>query len=150
MVLFLPNIVWADDLYTNNIVGGCGDAYYYAAKFDPISYTCNSGYFLPAGAISCEECPDDYTCSGGTFVFNANQTQGIDDGDILVTNAIGSCSPQFNQSFSAIFEPNTININWDNGETITSNTCEYDGAITLPPEPTRVGYTFSGWRLKED
>ncbi len=106
-IAFLPTFVWADDLYTNNIVNGCGDAYYYKAEFEPISYTCLSGQFLPAGAISCQSCPQTYTCNGGTFTFNANQTQGLSDGDILVTNAIGSCSTQFNQSFSAIFEPIT-------------------------------------------
>ena len=106
-IAVIPTFVWADDLYTNNIVNGCGDAYYYAAEFEPISYTCLSGQFLPAGAISCQTCPQTYTCNGGTFTFNANQTQGLSGGDILVTDAIGSCSPQFNQSFSAVFEPIT-------------------------------------------
>ena len=106
-IAILPTFVWADDLYTNDIIGGCGDAYYYTAVLEPISYNCNSGQFLPAGAISCLSCPDGYTCNGGTYTFNANQTQGISEGDILVTNAIGSCSTQFNQSFSAIFEPIT-------------------------------------------
>ena len=140
--------VLADDLYTNDIIGGCGDAYYYTAEFEPISYTCLSGQFLPAGAISCLPCPDGYTCSGGTYAFNANQTQGISEGDILVTNAIGSCSPQFNQSFSAIFEPNTITINWDDGTNTVQNTCIYGQSITLPPTPVRPGYKFGGWRVK--
>ena len=103
--VFLPTIVMADDLYTNDIIGGCGDAYYYKAILEPISYTCSNGQYLPAGAVSCEVCPNTHTCSGGTYAFNANQTQGLSGGDILVTNAIGSCSAQFNQSYSAIFEP---------------------------------------------
>ena len=45
---------------------------------------------------------------------------------------------------------NTINIDWDpqNGEAHTTNQCTYDGAITLPAEPSKTGYTFGGWRLK--
>ena len=110
-IAFLPTIVWADDLYTNDIIGGCGDAYYYAAEFEPISYTCLSGQFLPAGALSCEQCPQTYTCNGGTYTFDANHTQGLSDGDILITDAIGSCSPAFTQNYSAIFEPITYTCN---------------------------------------
>ena len=105
--MLLPTIVLADDLYTNDIIGGCGDAYYYAAEFEPISYTCLSGQFLPAGALSCEQCPQTHTCNGGTYTFDANHTQGLSDGDILITDAIGSCSPAFTQNYGAIFEPIT-------------------------------------------
>ena len=46
---------------------------------------------------------------------------------------------------------NTINIDWnpDNGGAHTQNMCYYDGEITLPDEPVKVGYTFSGWKLVE-
>jgi len=110
-VAVLPTFVMADDLYTSDIVNGCGDAYYYKAILEPISYTCSNGQYLPAGAISCQSCPDGYTCSGGTYAFNANQTQGLSGGDILVTNAIGSCSPAFTQNYGAIFEPISITCN---------------------------------------
>jgi hypothetical protein len=106
-IAFLPTFVWADDLYTNDIIGGCGDAYYYAAVLEPISYTCSSGTYLPAGALSCQLCPSTHTCNGGTYTFDANHTQGLEYGDILVTDAIGSCSPAFTQNYSAIFEPIT-------------------------------------------
>ena len=45
---------------------------------------------------------------------------------------------------------NSININWYNENEIhESNQCTYDGTISLPStNPTKVGYTFSGWRLK--
>ena len=109
--VFLPTIVMADDLYTNDIIGGCGDAYYYTAILEPISYTCNSGTFLPAGAVSCEVCPNTHTCNGGTYTFDANHTQGLSDGDILITDSIGSCSPAFTQNYSAIFEPITYTCN---------------------------------------
>ena len=44
---------------------------------------------------------------------------------------------------------NTINIDWnpDNGGGHIQNMCIYDGAITLPADPVRPGYTFTGWKL---
>lgn len=95
----------ADDFITDNIINGCGNSYSYSAIFEPIVYNCANGYFLPAGAVSCEKCPSEYTCPGGQYTFSATNTQGITEGDILVQNAIGSCTSDFNQSFSAIFEP---------------------------------------------
>ena len=46
---------------------------------------------------------------------------------------------------------NTLNISWnpDNGTTPIQNMCMYDGAITLPADPVRPGYTFTGWKLVE-
>ena len=95
----------ADDFITDNIINGCGEAYYYTANFEPITYNCANGYFLPAGAISCATCPSGYTCPGGEYSFSATNTQGIAEGDILVQDAIGSCSAGFSQSLTAIFEP---------------------------------------------
>lgn len=97
--------VLADDFITDNIINGCGDAYSYRAIFEPITYHCAYGYFLPAGAISCATCPSGYTCPGGEYYFSATTTQGIAEGDILVQDAIGSCSGMFSQSLTAIFEP---------------------------------------------
>ena len=100
LFVLLPGNVMADKEI-------CGDTYYYRAEFEPIVYNCGVNQFLPAGAISCEECPVNHTCLGGTYTFNATQTQGLDDGDILVVDAIGSCVKNFNKSYSAIFEPIT-------------------------------------------
>lgn len=49
------------------------------------------------------------------------------------------------------FSANTINIDWnpDNGGAHTQNMCLYDGAITLPDDPVRPGFTFAGWKLVE-
>ena len=46
---------------------------------------------------------------------------------------------------------NTINIDWnpDNGGDHTQNMCLYDGAITLPDDPVKPGFTFAGWKLVE-
>ena len=47
------------------------------------------------------------------------------------------------------WEPNTINLKWFNGEEqINGQTsCVYDGTITVPPAPTKPGYTFNGWKI---
>ena len=46
---------------------------------------------------------------------------------------------------------NTINIDWnpDNDGAHIKNICTYDGAITLPSDPVKPGYTFTGWKLVE-
>jgi hypothetical protein len=51
----------------------------------------------------------------------------------------------------AICAANTINIDWnpDNGRAHTQNMCTYDGAITLPDDPVKPGFTFAGWKLVE-
>ena len=45
-----------------------------------------------------------------------------------------------------------INLDWKNGYnggTVTGGGtyCDYDGDVTLPPTPTRTGYSFAGWRV---
>ena len=47
------------------------------------------------------------------------------------------------------WEPNTIGLKWFNGEEQVSgqNSCVYDGTITVPPQPTKPGYTFNGWKI---
>ena len=50
------------------------------------------------------------------------------------------------------WEPNTINLNWYDGDTKltvanVSQTCTYDGMITVPSQPTKLGYTFNGWKV---
>ncbi len=47
---------------------------------------------------------------------------------------------------------NTINIDWnpDNGGDHIKNMCTYDGSITVPSDPVKPGYTFTGWKLLEE
>jgi len=55
----------------------------------------------------------------------------------------------------AEWSANNIALEWYNGDTKISpdnnaaNTCEYAGGITLPTNtPTKLGYTFVGWRVR--
>ena len=57
-------------------------------------------------------------------------------------------------NIQATWAPNTIALHWYNGDTeITSGvqtSCVYDGALTPPTTiPTKTGYTFKGWRVKQ-
>ena len=62
---------------------------------------------------------------------------------------LGQSNNNSTANVEANWNANTININWYNGDTrVAQNTCTYDGSITLPTEPTKPGYTFSGWRLR--
>ncbi len=48
-------------------------------------------------------------------------------------------------------DKNIININWnpDNGKDTIQDMCYYDGAIRVPDDPVKPGYTFMGWKLAE-
>ena len=65
------------------------------------------------------------------------------------TTNLGQSNNNSTANVEANWNANTININWYNGDTrVAQNTCTYDGSITLPTQPTKPGYTFSGWRLR--
>ena len=162
LFLLFVSTAFADDYILTGNAGECDNTVlrvvntktYLTPVYTPIEYTCSVGTFLPANTTSCANCPSGYTCSGGTYAFNEKIAQGI----VANTDKLGTtktCSTNLLRSvnnktrLTPIYEPNTININWDNGNnTTTTTTCEYNSLITLPPEPTRPGYTFSGWVLK--
>ena len=54
-----------------------------------------------------------------------------------------------NSYITYVCSANTINIDWnpDNGGAHTQNMCTYDGGITVPSDPVKPGYTFTGWKL---
>ena len=63
---------------------------------------------------------------------------------IAVFNAVGSIG-------GTTCAANTINIDWnpDNNGEHTINQCTYEGAIEVPADPVKPGYTFMGWKLVE-
>ena len=57
-------------------------------------------------------------------------------------------------NFDAKWESNNVKLIWHDNKKVmydladASNTCNYDGALTIPAnEPQRVGYTFAGWHV---
>ena len=95
--------------------------------------------------------------------------QEFDSADNCQTNCIAQCSHRLRYTNSectafraatygalsyietGICAANTINIDWDpdNGDTHIQNMCTYNETITLPDDPVKLGYTFSGWKLVE-
>ena len=85
-------------------------------------------------------------------VYNANPRP-----DNCNDTVLGAEEHNASVSLKADFEANTITIAWTdgigsgNGATLTvpndSTSCQYDGTVTLPPNPTRIGYVFNGWEV---
>ena len=72
------------------------------------------------------------------------------DGVNVVTPAENM--PNKNLSYSAVWQIKSYTVTWDanggqfaNSETIIEQTYEYGATITKPADPTRTGYTFTGW-----
>ena len=65
-----------------------------------------------------------------------------------VESTLGTATGPAN--LEADWTANTLTIDWYNGDTkLSSNTCRYDGQITLPStNPTKTGYTFRGWQVR--
>ena len=93
--------------YTETIPNQCGViGNELFAVFEINTYTCESGYFLPADTLGCVQCPNEYTCNGGTFNYNPTISQGITYKTQITTNISNACSSNFGHEWAAIFEPN--------------------------------------------
>ena len=93
---------------------------------------------LPIFAIACLFTRIDSFASG----IATNAVSAPCDNDTL-SKYNGTADVEIN------WEPNTINLKWFNGEEQVSGqtSCVYDGTITVPPAPTKPGYTFNGWKI---
>ena len=98
------------------------------------SYTYGVGAALPTA--------DDMTCTGHTF-------KGWYDNEGLTgdpVTAIGNTETG-NKEYWAKWEINqyTVTVKPENGEADITITQDYGTPITAPADPTREGYTFTGW-----
>ena len=118
LILFIiPNIAFG-------FVGGCDDSYLsidnnnhseIPAIFTPNEHTCLTGEFLPANIDECRACPQNGTCTGGTYTFDESLSQGITLSDEHITQSLtNTCIKDLigiddnnHSEFIAIFTPNT-------------------------------------------
>ena len=153
-IVFCVKFAFANEYITQNVQGGCVEISYISAVFEPKTYNCSSGYFLPANTDGCIACPQNAICAGGTFTFDMTHAQGIIQDALVSSNISHGCAANLLMGTipSAVFEPNTITISWDDGDNDPTNnpisTCMYDGAISTPTTiPTKRGHIFNGWRF---
>ena len=151
------------DLITTNVTDGCSvdtlgitDNVFIIAKYEPMQITCSSGQYLPANSVNCSSCPNEATCTPGTYSFNETRNQGIVYNNPFQQNKTSGCAQDLlgiesNVKIVAKYEPNTINLRWYSvGDTVfETSQCTYGDTITLPAtNPTRPGYIFAGWQLR--
>nr|MBQ0091345.1 InlB B-repeat-containing protein [Candidatus Enterousia merdequi] len=115
---------------------------------------CPAGYYCPDNNNGSIVCPEGKTSQAGA---TSEEECYYTDSVLMTMESIDTVNEELLKTFddavevqtAAIFEPNTININWKDadGNTFASTTCEYDGSITAPTTaPTKKGYTFTGWQ----
>lgn len=153
-------IIFLSIFFINNAFGylntqnACGiEPAVIVAQFTPRTYTCEVGYYLPANTDGCRPCPSGYTCLGGTFEGNSTQSQGLVRVSDTTTTMNNACATNAPRVMVAVFVPNTENIvgiNWNNNGSFSTTMCTVGDTIDLPPTPTRVGYVFTGWKVKND
>jgi hypothetical protein len=77
--------------------------------------------------------------------------------DIAANAESGSCTEptlgkyEGSADLEAKWNANTVPLRWYNNNTViqnATNTCNYDGGLTLPSDPQRTGYTFDGWKVR--
>ena len=74
----------------------------------PITYTCPSGYFLPANSTECATCPNGYTCAGGNFPVNTTTAQGLVRNSDYIVNGLGkACALNQVHALNAVFTINS-------------------------------------------
>ena len=112
----------------------------YRAIYEPNSYTCSSGQYLPANTLGCVSCTTGFTCTGGTFNFNPDYFQGLsfEAKDISTTTMNNICAVNFPNKLQVIYEPNQHTCN--SGYYLPAN---IDECTQCPQNNKCTGGTFT-------
>ena len=123
----------------------------YTATWTPtiynIVYTMDGGTATPANPTTYTIETETFTLTNPTktgYTFKGWKLNGEGDAMMEVSIAKGSTG---NKAYTATWQINqyTITFNSNGGSDVDAITQDYDSSITAPEEPTREGYTFSGW-----
>nr|MBQ0091019.1 InlB B-repeat-containing protein [Candidatus Enterousia merdequi] len=114
---------------------------------------CPAGYYCP-GYYQQIQCPEGKTSQAGATseeecFYTDSVLMTFESDDTVNEETLKTSDDAVEVQTTAIYEPNTININWKDaeGNTFESTTCEYDGSIITPTtSPAKKGYTFTGWK----
>ncbi|MCK9320351.1 InlB B-repeat-containing protein, partial [Methanoculleus sp.] len=76
------------------------------------------------------------------YIFDASETVGTSD---TISNLSSEISYYVLANYSISATSFTVTFKDWNGTTLKSQTTTYGGSVTPPTNPTRTGYTFTGW-----
>ena len=129
----------------------------FTAQWTPITYTVE--YNPNGGSGSTAESKHTYDVAknltacgftnGATVTYNFNGGTGNPDSATVSASFAGwATSPDGEPIYSN--GQSVTNLTSENGGTVTLYAKWTDGKLTLPDNPTRTGYTFSGWYTEKD
>lgn len=96
------------------------------------------------------DCPTNYKDMGITTEILTDTTNGSCQKNYKTTTSMSHCDR--NPGNVCLNSPSPqITINWYDGinENPTVSTCFIEDKVVLPPTPTRPGYVFGGWRVRQ-
>ena len=165
---------YAANMITDVMSGNKSESEMYKALFGVFMIEPNANYSTDSTGRYCYCQMDGFTPTGGTreivtsapWVFNVDGGSAANCADGCALGCAGNLryGGEFGFAFrgavvgalgytetGGICVANTINIDWnpDNGGAHTKNMCTYDDSITVPSDPVKPGYTFTGWKLVE-
>lgn len=120
----------------------------------PVTYSIT---YVLGGGTNYTGAPTEYTVNSADITFGTPIKTGYTfggwyenqeyEGNTRTQIASGSTG---DVTLYAKWAANILNIVWEpnNGQDATRNQCTYDDVITLPDQPSRFGYNFTGWQLK--